>query len=162
MNHNSKFKFKFAAARKWKGAEPYHQLRKCSYDLTNYVLPSLVSYGGQPKFKIFQKYLISRSLWQAFLIKCSKIFMPKALAFILWSVSLTPLEEFGIDCYVVRRIPESLTESDHFSSFAGLLLWVCVKKLFNLFLNLGWVFFQTAMVGCFYKERIINKQQVAL
>ena len=120
------------------------------------MLPSLLSYGGQPKFKIFQKYLISRSLWKTFLIKCSKIFMAKALAFILRSVSLKLLENFGIDCYVLRRIPENLTESDDFSNFAGLLLRVYIKILFNIFLNFGWVFFQTAMVGCFYKERIIN------
>ena len=62
MNHNSKFEFKFVAARKWKGAEPYQPLRKRNYVLTNYVLPSLLSYGGQPKLKNFQKFLFSRSL----------------------------------------------------------------------------------------------------
>ena len=98
MNHNPKSKFKFVTARKLKGAEAYHQLRKRSYVLTNYVLTSLLSYGGQPKLKIFQNYLISRSLWKAFLIKCSKIFMTKALAIILGSVPLKLLEKFGIDC----------------------------------------------------------------
>ena len=98
MNHNPKSKFKFVTARKLKGAEAYHQLRKRSDVLTNYVLTSLLSYGGQPKLKIFQNYLISRSLWKAFLIKCSKIFMTKALAIILGSVSLKLLEKFGIDC----------------------------------------------------------------
>ena len=48
--------------------------------------------------------------------------MAKALAFILRSVSLKLLEKFGIDCCVVRRIPENLTETDDFSNFAGLLL----------------------------------------
>ena len=98
MNHNPKSKFKFATARNLKGAEAYHQLRERSYVLTNYVLTSLLSYGGQPKLKIFQKYLISRSLWKAFVIKYSKIFMAKALAIILGSVSLKLLEKFGIDC----------------------------------------------------------------
>ena len=54
MNHNPKFKFKFVTARKWKGAEAYQQLRKRSYVLTNYVSPSLLSYGGQPKLKFFK------------------------------------------------------------------------------------------------------------
>ena len=58
MNHNPKL----VTARKWKGAEAYQQLKKRSYVLTNYVLPSLISYESQPKLKIFQKYLISRSL----------------------------------------------------------------------------------------------------
>ena len=40
MNLNPKFKFKFVTARKWKGVEAYHHLRKRSYVLTNYVLPS--------------------------------------------------------------------------------------------------------------------------
>ena len=162
MNHNPKFKIKLVTARKWKGAEAYQQLKKRSYVLTNYVLPSLISYESQPKLKIFQKYLISRSLWKAFFIKCSKIFMAKALAFILRSVSLKLLEKFRIDCYAVRRIPEYLTESGDFSNFAGLLLLVYVKILYNIILNFGWAFFQTAMISCFYKERIINKQQLAL
>ena len=101
MNINPKFKLKFVTARKWKEAEAYQQLRKRSYVLTNYALSSLLSYGGQPKLKIFQKYLISRSWWKAFLIKCLQIFMAKALAFILRSVSLKLLEKFGIDCFVV-------------------------------------------------------------
>ena len=50
------------------------------------------------------------------------VFVGKALAFILRPVSLKLLEKFGIDCYVVRRIPKNLTESDDFSNFAGLLL----------------------------------------
>ena len=65
-----------------------------------------------PKCKF--KKLNWKSLWKAFLIKCSKIFMVKALAFILRSVSLKLLEKFGIDCYAVRRIPENLTENDDF------------------------------------------------
>ena len=150
MNHNPKFKFKFVAARKWKETEAHQQLRKRSYVLTNYILPSLLSYGGQPQFKIFQKYLISRSLWKAFLVQCLKIFMEKALAFILWSITLKLLEKFGTDCSVIRRIPKNLTESDDFSNFADLLLWVYVEIVFNIFLNFGWIFFQTAMVGCFY------------
>ena len=48
--------------------------------------------------------------------------MAKALAFILRSISLKLLEKFEIDCCVVRRIPENLTETDDFSNFAGLLL----------------------------------------
>ena len=72
MNNNPRFKIKFVTVRKWKGDEAYQQLRMRSFVLTNYVLPSLLSYGGKPKLKIFQKYLISRSLWKAFLIKCSK------------------------------------------------------------------------------------------
>ena len=50
------------------------------------------------------------------------VFVGKALAFILRSVSLRLLEKFGIDCYVVRRIPKNLTESDDFSNFADSLL----------------------------------------
>ena len=137
MNINPNFKFKFVTARKWKEAEAYQQLRKRNYVLTNYALSSLLSYGGQPKLKILQKYLISRSWWKTFLIKCLKIFMAKAPVFILWSVSLKLLEKFGIDCFVILRIPENLTESDDFSNFAGLLLWVYVKVLFTIFLNFG-------------------------
>ena len=48
--------------------------------------------------------------------------MAKAPVFILRSVSLKLLEKFGIDCFVIRRIPENLTESDDLSNFAGLLL----------------------------------------
>ena len=82
----------------------------------------------------------------------------KSIALILQPVSLTKLLEIsGIDCYVVGRIPENLTEIDDFSNFPGLLLCVYVKILFNIFLNFGWIIFQTAMVGCFYKERILNK-----
>ena len=62
MNHNPKFKFKFVNVRKWKGVEAYQQLKERSYVLTNYVLLSLLSYEGQPKLKISQKYLVSRSL----------------------------------------------------------------------------------------------------
>ena len=47
--------------------------------------------------------------------------MEKALAFIMRSVSLKVLEISGIDCYVVRSIPENLAGSDDFSNFAGLL-----------------------------------------
>ena len=88
--------------------------------------------------------------------------MRKALLLILQPVSLKLLEMFGIDCYVERRIPENLTGSDDFSNFAGLLLWVYVEIFCNKFLNFGWIFFQTAMVGCFYKEKVINKQQFVL
>ena len=48
--------------------------------------------------------------------------MRKALALILQFVSLKLLEMSGIDCYVVRRIPENLAGVDDFSNFAGLLL----------------------------------------
>ena len=50
-----------------------------------------------------------------------EIFMEKALAFILQSVSLKLLEMFRIHCYVVRSIPENLAGSDDFSNFADLL-----------------------------------------
>ena len=66
---------------------------------------------------------------------------------------------FGIDCYVEQRIHGNLTGSGGFSNFAGLLLWVYVEIFLYIFLNFGWIFFQTAMVGCFYKKRIIKKQQ---
>ena len=71
----------------------------------------------------------------------------------------------GIDCCVVWRIPENLTGIDDFSNFAGLLFWVYVKILFNIFLNFQWcIFSQTAIVAktAIYKERIINKQELAL
>ena len=48
--------------------------------------------------------------------------MRKALVLILQSVSLKLLEMPLIDCYVVRRIHENLTEQDNFSNFAGLML----------------------------------------
>ena len=48
--------------------------------------------------------------------------MQKALALILKSISLKLLEIFGLNCCVVQKIPENLTESDEFSNFAGLLL----------------------------------------
>ena len=102
--------------------------------------------------KLFQKCSISRSLWKTFLIKCSKIFVKKALAFILQSLSLKLLEMPRIDCYVVRRIPENFAGRDAFRNFAGLQQWVYVKILFNIFLSFGWIFFQRAPVGCFYWE----------
>ena len=85
--------------------------------------------------------------------------MRKALLFILQPVSLKLLKMFGIDCYVEQRIPGNLTGGGGFSNFAGLLLWIYVEIFFNIFLNFGWIFFQTAMFGCFYKKRIIKKQQ---
>ena len=48
--------------------------------------------------------------------------MGKALAFILQSVSLKLLEMSGMDCYVVRSIPENLTGSDDFSNFTAVSL----------------------------------------
>ena len=48
--------------------------------------------------------------------------MTRALVLILQFVSLKLLELSRIDCYVVRRIPESLAEVDDFSNFASLLL----------------------------------------
>ena len=49
--------------------------------------------------------------------------MMKSIALILQPVSLSKLLEIsGIDCYVVGRIPENLTEIDDFSNFPGLLL----------------------------------------
>ena len=59
---------------------------------------------------------------KTFLIKCLNIFMAKALAFILRSVSLKLLEMFQIGCYVVRKISENLAGRDDFSNFASLLL----------------------------------------
>ena len=47
--------------------------------------------------------------------------MEKALAFILQSASLKLLEMPGIDCYVIRSVPENLAGSDDFSNFASLL-----------------------------------------
>ena len=47
------------------------------------------------------------------------------------------LQMSRIDCYVVQRIPENLAGGDDFSNYAGLLLWVYVKILFNIFLNFG-------------------------
>ena len=68
---------------------------------------------------------------------------------------------FQIDCYVARKISENLAGRDDFSNFASLLLWDYVKTLFNIFLNFGCIFFLTAMVDCFYKERIINKTRTS-
>ena len=53
---------------------------------------------------------------KTFLIKCSKIFVKKALAFILQSL----LEMPRIDCYVLQRIPENFAGRDAFRNFAGL------------------------------------------
>ena len=115
----------------------------------------------------FYKTVLPNSIFRStlrfsvlFINKCLKIFMRKALALILQFVSLKLLEMSRIDCYAVRRIPENLAGGDIFSNFAGLLFWVYVRILFNIFLNFGWIFFQTALVGCFYKERIINKQEL--
>ena len=125
MNHNPKL-----CSYSWlpeNVRESRHQLRNFSYVLTNYVLPSLLRQGSQQKLKLFQKSLISRSLWKTFLIKCLKV--EKALAFILQSASLRLLEMSGIDCIVIQSIPENLAGSDDFSNFAGLLQWVYVKIL---------------------------------
>ena len=54
MNHNPKSKFKFVTARKLKGAEAYHQLRKRSYVLTNYVLTSLLVMEANQNWKSFK------------------------------------------------------------------------------------------------------------
>ena len=68
--------------------------------------------------------------------------MMKSLALILQPVSLKLLEISGIDCYVVRRIPENLTRIDDFSNFPGLLLWVYVKFFLIYSLTLDESFFR--------------------
>ena len=72
------------------------------------------------------------------------------------------MEIFGINCCVVQKIPENLTESDEFSNFAGLLLWFYGKILFNISLNFGWIFFQTVLVDWFYNERIIETRTCSI
>ena len=84
----------------------------------------------------------------------------ESTALIFQFVSLKLLKVSRIDCFVVRRILENLAGGDDFSNFAGLLLWIYVKILFNILINFGWIYFQTALVGCFYEERIINKQEL--
>ena len=45
---------------------------------------------------------------------------------------------------------------------ALLLIWVHVKILFNIFTNFREVFFQTALNGGFFKERMTSKQERVL
>ena len=36
--------------------------------------------------------------------------------------------------------------------------WIHAQILFNMFRNIGRIFFQAVLVGCFFKERMLNKQ----
>ena len=56
-------------------------------------------------------------------------------------------------CYVVGVI---------FSNFAGLLQWIDTQILFNMFGKFGRIFFPAAQVGCFFDERMLNKQECVL
>ena len=66
--------------------------------------------------------------------------------------------------YIVTLLAEFLKNLSRrviFSNFAGSLLWNHAQILSNLFGNFGRIFFQAGMIGCFIKERMLNKQECA-
>ena len=67
---------------------------------------------------------------------------------------------YYIYCYVVGKIVENLTGRVIFSKFAGSLLRIHVQILFNTFGNFGEIFFQVALVGCFFKKRMLKRKNV--
>ena len=71
------------------------------------------------------------------------------------------LEMPWIDC-CRTKILENFTGCDNFCNFAGSLLWIHVKIFLNMFLNFGWISFQASLIGCFFKERMVNKQERVL
>ena len=83
------------------------------------------------------------------MIKYSELFVRKAANQIKLLVC--------IYCYVVGKILGNLTGRVIFSNFVGLLLRIHVQIFFNVLGNFGRIFFQAALVGCFFKERMSNK-----
>ena len=85
------------------------------------------------------------------MIKYSKLSVGKA------ANQIKLLVIFCIYCYVVGRIFENLTGRVIFN-FAGLLLWIHVQILFNMFGFFGRIFFQTALLAASLKKECwINK-----
>ena len=90
------------------------------------------------------------------MIKYSKLFVRKT------ANQIKLLVTDWIHCYVLDSILENLTGRVIFSNFAGLLLWIHVQILFNMLRNFGRNLFEAALVGWFFKERMLNKQERVL
>ena len=74
------------------------------------------------------------------MIKYYKLFLRKA------AKKIKLLVMYWLFCYAVGSII--------CSNFAGLLLWIHEQILFEMFGNFGRIFFQAALVGCSFKERM--------